>query len=304
MPPSPRIAVVTGADAKYLLMAGALWRSLSDAGWTGGFHICDFGLTDHQAAALREAGVLLPRPPSLGTDLHPFFHKASLIDYVADLDFDLLVWIDCDMIVVDDPTTALNGLAETLTRRGLTAAVCVDAGVASVAEACARLAMRPFQDALARSGLDENRPYLNTGFVAVNRRETLTAWRDLAFSVPVHALFEQNAFNLLVHTGRCPTLSLPTARWNVHGPLLGAARATTDGVVHVGDERAFLLHATSAETAHHEIFEGAATLAGGVFHGQLKLFRNPGLRALQIAALNRWSLDPAARAFAENVDRD
>jgi hypothetical protein len=39
-------------------------------------------------------------------------------------------------------------------------------------------------------------------------------------------------------------------------------------------------------------------LTGGVFDAQLKLFRNPVLRIRQVAALNRWSLDPVAQACA------
>lgn len=293
---TPRIALVTGADAKFMLMAGALRQSLLDARWKGAFHICDFGLTDRQAEALRDAGLLLARPRGLATGLHPFYYKASLGDYVANLDFDLLVWIDCDMIAVDDPVVALGELATDLARDGKVAALCADVGVDSIADACERLEMQPFREALKRSGIDEQRPYLNTGFVAINDRRALAAWRDLAFALPVHALFEQNAFNLLAYTGRCRSLLLPAARWNVHGPLLSSTRAAPDGAAWVGEHRAFLLHATSAQTSQHEIHEGAVTLAGGTFHGHLKLFRNSGLRHLQVSALNRWSVDPIARA--------
>ena len=295
-PRAPRIALVTGADAKFMLMAGALRQSLLDAGWKEALHICDFGLTDRQAGSLRDAGLLLPRPRGLAAGLHPFYYKASLIDYVADLDFDLLVWIDCDMIAVDDPVVALEGLATDLATDGKSAALCADAGVESIADACGRLEMQPFREALQRSEIDEQRPYLNTGFVAINDRRALGAWRDLAFALPVHALFEQNAFNLLAYEGRCPSLLVPAARWNVHGPLLSSARIAPDGAAWALEHRAFLLHATSAQTSQHEIHEGAVTLAGGTFHGQLKLFRNPGLRRLQVSALNRWSVDPIARA--------
>jgi hypothetical protein len=296
MPQAPRIAIVTGADAKFLLMAGALRQSLVEAGWTGMFRICDFGLGDRQAGMLRDAGWLLPRPGRLASGLHPFLYKASLADYTASLDADLLVWIDCDMIVADDPVAALAELGTSLSVGGFAAAICADAGVASIAEACRRLAMRPFQDALVAAGIGENMAYLNTGFVAIGDRRTLEAWRDLADAMPVHALFEQNAFNLLAHTGRCRVLQVPAARWNVHGPLLAMAQPGRDGDIQVGTERAVLLHATSPETSQHEIFEGKVTMAGGVFHGHLKLFRNPALRRLQVAALNRWSLDPVARA--------
>lgn len=302
MEPS-RVLIVTGADAKFLAMAGALWRSLADAGWRGGFRICDFGLTPTQAAALAQAGLLAPRPAGLAADIHPFFHKASLVDYVAGFDFDLLVWIDCDIIAVDDPTAAVADLAQIMATCGVTAAVCPDVGVASIAEACGRLAMAPFEAALAQRGIDPGRPYLNTGVVAVNRREALAAWRDAAFSTPVHALFEQNAFNLLAHAGVFSTALLPPRRWNVHGPLLDGVEIGADGA-RVGGERAFLLHATSAETSRHEVFEGAARLAGGVFHGQLKLFRHPGARAWQFDALNRWSLTPAGRAVLDQTDQE
>jgi hypothetical protein len=82
-PTSPRIAIVTGADAKFLPMAGALPQSLGDAGWRGDVRICDFGLTDRQAGILREAGILLSRPARLAPGIHPFFYKAALVDYVA-----------------------------------------------------------------------------------------------------------------------------------------------------------------------------------------------------------------------------
>ena len=297
-PTSPRIAIVTGADAKFLPMAGALRQSLGDAGWRGDVRICDFGLTDRQAGILREAGILLSRPARLAPGIHPFFCKAALVDYVAALDFDVLVWIDSDMIALDDVAPALGDLAAQLAAQGRKAALSADAGVASIAEACARLDMRPFQDALARAGIGADRPYLNTGLVAIADRGVLAAWRDLAFSIPAHALFEQNAFNLLVHDGRCPAMLVPAARWNVHGPLLAAATHGAEGGVVVGDQRAVLVHATSAQASQHEIHDGAVRLTGGVFDAQLKLFRNPVLRIRQVAALNRWSLDPVAQACA------
>jgi hypothetical protein len=72
LPTSPRIAIVTGADAKFLPMAGALRQSLGDAGWRGDVRICDFGLTDRQAGILREAGILLSRPARLAPGIHHF----------------------------------------------------------------------------------------------------------------------------------------------------------------------------------------------------------------------------------------
>ncbi len=79
------------------------------------------------------------------------------------------------------------------------------------------------QDALAQAGIAENRPYPDTCLVAIADRDVLAAWRDLACATPVHALFEQNAFNLLVHAGRCPAILAPVARWAIHGPSLAMA---------------------------------------------------------------------------------
>jgi hypothetical protein len=301
-PAQPRIALVTGADAKFVLMAGALFRSLRDAGWTGSFHICDFGLTDRQAAAFGDAGLLLPRPRRLAAGLHPFYYKASLVDYVAGLDFDLLVWIDCDMIAVDDPAAALNGLAAAMRHVGKPVAICADAGAGSIAEACDRLPMQPFRDTMMRSGLGDRLAYLNTGLVAIGDRSLLAAWQELAFAMPPHMRFEQNAFNFLFHSRRLPAVLLPAERWNVHGALLAAAQVSPSGAVDIGGTRAFLLHATSPDLSQHEVFQGPVTLLGGVFHGQLKLFRNPGLRRLQGTALNAWSLDPLARLCAPTGD--
>ncbi len=82
-PASPRIAIVTGADAKFPPMAGALRQSLGDAGWRGEVRICDFGLTDRQAGILREAGILLSRPARLAPGIHRFFSKAELVGTAA-----------------------------------------------------------------------------------------------------------------------------------------------------------------------------------------------------------------------------
>jgi hypothetical protein len=302
IPPNVRIVVVTGADSKFVLMAGALFKSLRAAGWTGPFRICDFGLTDRQAAALRDAGLLLPRPRNLAAGLHPFYYKASLVEYVADVDFDLLVWIDSDMIAADDPVAALHALAADLRRAGKPVAICADVGAGSIAEACDRLPMQPFRDAMRRSGLGDELPYLNTGFVAIGDRSLLFAWRELAFAMPPHMLFEQNAFNFLLHSRGLPALMAPAQRWNVHAALLSAARVSPSGTVDVRGIRAFLLHATSPDLSCHEAFQGPVTLTGGVFHGQLKLFRNPGLRYLQGTALNAWSRDELARLCALDGD--
>jgi hypothetical protein len=84
--------------------------------------------------------------------------------------------------------------------------------------------------------------------------------------------------------------------------VAGHGRAAYGGIT-VNGQRAVLVHATSAQGPQHEIHDGVATLAGGVFHAQVKLLRNAALRRLLAAALNRWSRAPIALACAAAARR-
>ena len=74
-------------------------------------HVCDFGLTAPQRAYVRRRFALLDKPPDVEVR-HPWDYKARLGRYVAGISCDAVVWIDADMIVLDDIDAPLQALCE------------------------------------------------------------------------------------------------------------------------------------------------------------------------------------------------
>ena len=271
--------IVTGANAHCFAMTGLLGQSL--ARWLPGVPllVCDFGLTAAQRRFLEGTGRLLARPASVAEDLHPYFAKAALADYLAGRKGPA-VWFDSDMVAVAPLAGPLVSILEAMGRTGAGVAACPDAEAGSIAAFADRWNVAPFAAATRAAGIDSTRPYLNSGFF-VCTMEALRTVRDRCTALADHQMIDQNAFNLAAWAPGRRVLMLDTAVWNVHGHLLARAGVTDEGTVTCGAHRPLVLHATSIGGAHHEERHGALRGPAGDFPFVVKFFRAEPLARLQ-----------------------
>jgi hypothetical protein len=243
----PSIIFVTGVDSRMFgqlcLLLGSVCRN-SPSVW---LHVCDLGLTEPQRAYLRRSKRLLERPA--GRPLrHAWYGKAALGDYTDCLNADFVVWLDADLIILNDIVPLVHRLcAEMQAKDQIIAAAGSDAlplGDLSLDQAPG------FRRAM--TALDLKSPYLNSGFVICRSREFLVRWAALCDGLPYELLFEQNAFNLAAYEQPKRIHLLDPWVWNLCGTAFRSAHIMPNGqglavIGHSG--RVNILHATSSERA-------------------------------------------------------
>lgn len=271
--------IVTGADARCFAMTGILDQSL--ARWLPDvpLRVCDFGLTSAQRRFLETSGRLLPRPDSVAADLHPYFAKAALCDYLPGHDGPV-IWFDSDMVAVAPLAERLTAILAAMRQSGAGSAACPDAEAASIDAFIARWSVAPFAAAARTLGLDHSRPYLNSGFFVCS----MEVLRDVARhsrTLADHQMIDQNAFNLAAWAPGRRVAVLDTAAWNAHGRLLGRMVTADDGSVTCDGRRTLVLHATSIGGAHHDEQHGLLRGAAGDLPFVVKMLRNGDLARLQ-----------------------
>jgi len=79
-----------------------------------------------------------------------------------------------------------------------------------------------FVDMIATRGIARETPYFNTGFIACRSPAIMQAWDALGRATPLHSMFDQNLFNLVLAERGAP-VELPARVWNLHGALLNDA---------------------------------------------------------------------------------
>jgi hypothetical protein len=272
---------VTGATNSYFLMACVLLRSLrkwiSEQDRT---YILDFGLSEPQQQYLKKRGLLLERPPHLAGGAHPFLYKASMTDFVGG-DWRALVWLDGDMIAVGPVGQSIDALVKDMNVGGQKVAACQDGTI----ETFIRTAIdrgwdiTPFLQQLQSNGIDHSARYYNAGFMVVTSPDFVREWRSLVASIPQHVVFDQNAFNLLVHKNR--NLRELDPSWNLHGTALFKATVTPNDTVTTPDgTAALLIHATSS--IRSELGSANAVDVGS---------------GRRISCFMRWSVNPTVKAL-------
>jgi hypothetical protein len=289
-----RILYVTGADAAYFPMLCALLFSFRSFSHGPGLRVADFGLSAPQKAFFRRQGLLLEKPDFGESGVHPFFYKGSLWDYArqASLEYDALVWIDCDALVVGPLTREVEALIAGHAAHPRFVAVCGDAGGA-LENVVSAFPMEPFRRLLLEHGLSLALPYLNTGLIVIRDEQSLREWGERTRSVAFHTLFEQNVFNLVAHKNFRDIHLLDPQVWNVHDRDLDAlvvepAAASQPPRVRLGDKQPLVVHATSVRSRatwqdHVEI-----DLGGGSLEGEFRRIFNPAVDRLFQASLRGY----------------
>lgn len=185
------LCLVTGVDTGMFFQLLLLGESLRRHSPGLTLHVCDFGLTEPERAYVRQRFALLDAPPDVEAR-HPWDYKARLGRYVACVPCDAVVWIDADMIVLDDIDVPLQALCEEMLANDYALAA-PDIGM-SIGE---QLAADPAPSyAHLVKDFDASTPYLSSGFFMCRASGFLDVWAQQTALMNFEMLYEQNAFNL------------------------------------------------------------------------------------------------------------
>jgi len=263
-------------------------------------YVCDYGLTDPQAAFLRNMGILLPRPRTLAKNLHPFALKSSLAAYAAPLAVETLVWIDSDCLILGDVTKRLTQL---VAQHHSTSEFVSLAPDSSLFQFVQRWHPLPFESRLSAMNIDLSLPYYNVGVMVLRGEDFLRRWQELTLELGEHVCFEQNALNLMIYGGEVKCIEFSDERLNLHNAALNdvsVRESRGDSVfVYDGDE-VLVAHITSSVSG---VFEGRDTILsynGRTWKGFMRLLHNPILGQLQTAIMKSFFQSH----FAELAERD
>ncbi|MEO5327886.1 MAG: hypothetical protein H7829_06535 [Magnetococcus sp. THC-1_WYH] len=247
---SGRCVYLTGATASYFLLVLPLLESFATYAPHGEkLYVCDFGLSEPQKKFLEAKGQLLPRPASLGPGLHPYRYKASMSLFAGELDYDALVWIDSDCLVVGSLVQAVEAIMDAKADCGDFLSICQDLG-GSIADMVRNLPLAPFEQLLEKAGISRDQPYLNCAVFILRSHATLKAWREQVITLEEHPLFEQNLLNVLAYGTLKAVDLLDREVWNVHDLDLDRLEVHRDQdggdpIVRMGEKTVLVVHATS-----------------------------------------------------------
>ncbi|MBF0107685.1 MAG: hypothetical protein HQL76_00725 [Magnetococcales bacterium] len=290
-----RCVYLTGATASYFLLTLPLLESFArHAGPEDNLYVCDFGLSEAQKIFLRHKGQLLERPDTLAEGLHPYRYKASMSLFAHELDYDALVWIDSDCLVVGALVQAVHKTMAFWPEGKEYLAICQDLG-GTIADMVQSLPLAPFERLLEKTGISRENPYLNCAVFILKSHATLKAWRERVVDLEEHPLFEQNLLNILAY-GELKNIELLDREvWNVHDLDLDRLEVREErrerrSVVVLDGKKVLVVHATSY---------GGRTVSfrpvrfpvgdGYVIDGLFRLVKNIPVRDLFLTSLS-WFL--------------
>jgi hypothetical protein len=293
---------ITGSDAGFFNSLLIFLQSFDERLPGQPLAVCDFGFAPEQARFLRERGVLLPRPPEIASR-GVFCCKASLARYLmaAGLkleDYDALVWLDADLTPMQTGIADFEAVIATMQSAGAELAVCPEPAARSLGRTIAEFPepakMAPFSRMIAEAGLSSALPYVSSGLFFCRSAALLEHWMKLALAAVEHPLFEQNAFNIALHSGGTRHLALDCEEWQAQGSSLDRIRLAGDGAgraaAHIGDKNIKTLHATSPLLGHLLIANCRVTVRDLVLAGPFKLFLPEDLRLYQLQLLSSFIL--------------
>jgi len=287
------VQFVTGTDAALFWQTVILLQSFEEAEACIPVKVCDFGLTPAQKGFLAERDQLIPIPPLTGTLHHPWNYKTVLGSLVGP-GTDAIVWLDADMVVTRDPGPLVTEIVEAMKSLGQIVAACPDdcgysLGSFLEIEGGKGRNVAPFKRNLEAHGVDLTPPYLNSGFLIATRDFRFDEWEKLTLGTEPHFLWDQSSLNVCAWSRPSTVRVLDKREWNVHGFALGRARIDEDNLQVLCEDRiATVLHATSPGAVYHDYIEAKWPLAGKEHAFRFKVFRNPGLGAIQLTFLNRF----------------
>jgi len=278
--PGLNIAYVTGTDAQRMLNTGILRESFNHHMPDQTLQICDFGMVLKERRFWQAVGGYLPPPQQLPGNLHPWYYKASLCQFLDTSSYDAIVWLDADMLVMAPIHDEIEDLVGKMKSENLSVGAALDASQLNVGDALSAFArsgsdLAPFEALLDRFNKNRLDGYLNTGFLVITDFGFCKRWQRETLDQDEWLLFEQNTFNALTGANGSRVLEMAAAVWNVHGDLLADVDITNP------DSPLRILHTTSAEQRHHIENQIQYPIGNQVLSGWFKLFVRSDLRDLQ-----------------------
>ena len=285
------IRFITGADLFMFAQMFALLQSFDDFGRKDMLSVADFGFDDAQRRFLDARGQRIAIPMPKSAKHHPWWYKASLVDFIAK-DTDVVVWVDADMIALCDPfPPVLEAIAKMEAQDRLVAA-CPDtsetmAGLVAVAANHGHQCPG-FLRNLRQFNIDMACTYLNSGFFIARSRRWLKEWKRNAHQTQNEFVWEQNAFNIAAWKDPNKVHLLDVTVWNVHGENLN--RLVSDGnSLSCGDKPAIFVHSTAPQP--EGIYEKKVMgwpANGQIITATVRFFLNAQLRQRQNALIESF----------------
>jgi hypothetical protein len=272
-------AFVTGIDAdmfgQFFLLLGSLRRNSPGLS----LYVCDLGLTDSQRDYLHRTGRLLARPA--GRPLtHVWYDKSALGAYTEELNADFVVWLDADLIILNDIVPLVRDVC---TEMQVENQIIAAAGSLLTFDALLTFGALDWLDRApgfkrAMSALDLKSLYLNSGVIICRSREFLARWAKHSEALPFEFLFEQNAFNLAAYEQPESIRLLDPWVWNLCGTAFRSVEVIEtgpDNLEVIGRSgRVSILHATSTERAKDLIkYDCHLKLNDTLFRPQFRIIR-------------------------------
>ncbi|MBF0187861.1 MAG: hypothetical protein HQL50_08035 [Magnetococcales bacterium] len=285
---------VTGANSRYFVMMCPLLMSFRLQSPETPLYVCDFGLTQAECRFLASLGILLPKPPDLPDDLHPYRYKAALHRFAEAKPYDTLVWIDADALITGPFVEKMEELIAEMEAQKTFIAVGQDS-VGTIGDYTGKFQekVRPFTEMLDQTTISPDSPYLNCAVFAVRSPGFLEQWDTMSRHIPTHLTFEQNVFNILAYTLFDRVSLLDKETWNVHDLDLDEAKLATnlaDRPFHVTlrGKEVLVVHATSFKGRAITARIVEAPAGDRMLDGILKTAKNPDLAQLYEVMLVSW----------------
>lgn len=293
---------VTGANAAYFPLVATLLGSFETFVPHSQLMVCDFGLTEGQARFFANLGILLPKPDDILPHQHPYYYKACVGHYIKDLDFDVLVWIDSDCVIVGPITQFLSQYLATVDPKQEAFLACPDSAGKTIAEFVATFPdpNEPFvQNKLAQLPGAYQESYLSAGLFAIRSRSVLAAYHETVQITPPHFLYDQNILNYLVYKNALHVIKLNWMQWNISGPYLNDLVVDTSGgvlAVRHGHDRVWNIHLSDGkEQTALKLTLLNIEIEGQYLLGLLREPVHPLLKELTTLFLSRFLLNNPTR---------
>lgn len=278
-----RVACVTGCDGNFFWHLLLLLQSFKVQCPGRHLHVCDYGLSEPQRRFIARHATLLDRPEILAGTSNQWRLKSSLSLFTQGLDYDHLVWLDADTMLLADVPGLLSGIAlqggfdicaplEPFTFADIEKLIRDQQG----AEQSEIFATRYHAAAIA-----PDRRYINAGTFLSARKSFLDEYCAMTLEIPRHLLFEQNCFNICAN--RYLVGGLDRAVFNLSQELLDDAHPTPDGqgLRNAQEAQVALLHFTSGTG---NLTEGQYSFDdndGRRMSGTMRLVTNPHIKPWQ-----------------------
>jgi hypothetical protein len=279
---------VTGIDEKYFLMVLPLLHSFETFCSNEKLYVCDFDLNEKQRQFFKHKEMLLPRPSNLPEGLHPYRNKSAIKYYLEDVEYDNVVWIDSDCLVVGPLSQGVDNIVDGIDLDQPLIASSADGDRYEIAEFFKRFPAEPFEYLVKKFETPPDNLYLNCGVFILRSQETLKDWFTLSSDIPIHPMFEQNMFNILAYRNFPSIHELDLEVWNVHDLALNdleVIRPKKHGPfsVKLGEKEVLVVHATSYESRA----AGARTLTipiteNSAISGPFRFVHNEAINSLFI----------------------